>query len=189
LATFKPLLILVVGLPAAGKTSLATRLATDLAMPKIGKDEIKELLFDSLGWKDREWSVQLGAATFELLYLFIERALAAKSSIIVDADFSSPERVAHKLNNMITKYPCRVVRIQLVCDGNVLLERFKRRSEDGTRHPGHVDHTNYEEFAPALLKGRRAPLDIGGRVIEVDTTNFESIPYDTLFSQIREEAR
>ena len=56
----RPLLIVVTGAPCAGKTTLARRIAETFRLPLIAKDDIKESLFDSLGWKDREWSKQLG---------------------------------------------------------------------------------------------------------------------------------
>ena len=40
----RPLLVLVSGSPGSGKTTLARRLAGDLAMPLVGKDTIKEAL-------------------------------------------------------------------------------------------------------------------------------------------------
>lgn len=45
-------LVLVTGLPASGKTTLAQGLAAMLELPLIAKDRYKELLFDVLGVKD-----------------------------------------------------------------------------------------------------------------------------------------
>jgi predicted kinase len=49
----KNLLIVITGLPGTGKTTLGRKLAEELALPFISKDDIKELLFDGLGWEDR----------------------------------------------------------------------------------------------------------------------------------------
>jgi molybdopterin-guanine dinucleotide biosynthesis protein len=42
-------LVLVTGPPASGKTTLARPLASYLGLPLLGKDTIKEALFDALG--------------------------------------------------------------------------------------------------------------------------------------------
>ncbi len=66
----------------------------------------------------------------------------------------------------------------------MLFQRFQKRSESGERHPGHVDNLNYEEFQTTLLKGGYDILDIEGTVLEIDTTDFEKINYQSLSSSI-----
>ena len=61
-----PILILVTGLPAAGKTMIARRLSEILNLPLIAKDDIKERLFNGLGMSTREWSQKLGGLAFDL---------------------------------------------------------------------------------------------------------------------------
>jgi tRNA uridine 5-carbamoylmethylation protein Kti12 len=56
-------LIIVTGRPAAGKSTLAKWLGQRLDMPVLSKDGIKEILFEELGWHDREWSKRLGRAS------------------------------------------------------------------------------------------------------------------------------
>ena len=46
--------ILVAGIPASGKSFFADYLANDLSIPLISKDQIKELLFDAVGFRSRE---------------------------------------------------------------------------------------------------------------------------------------
>ena len=70
-------LVLISGPPGAGKTTLGAKIAQELGIPFLNKDGIKELLFDTLGWKDRAWSRQLGIASSALLFHMIERQLVA----------------------------------------------------------------------------------------------------------------
>jgi len=60
--------ILITGHPATGKTTLAHYLAQELGLPLLYRDGLKETLADHLGWSTDEWSLKLGAATWELLY-------------------------------------------------------------------------------------------------------------------------
>jgi uridine kinase len=64
--------ILITGHPSAGKTTLARYLSKRLVLPTICKDDIKEILYDTLGWSTLEWSLQLSAAAWTLLYKHVE---------------------------------------------------------------------------------------------------------------------
>lgn len=179
-----PLVIFLLGLPASGKSSLARRLARDLALPVVSKDEIKEQLFDSLGQSDREWAKRLGGAAFDILYLTLSKLLLSRSCVIVDADFVAPQRAQTELSRIAVQVPYRSLRINLVCDGDVLFERFKSRSLSGERHPGHVDHLNFAEFEATLRRGRRPALELDGELMEVDTSDLERIPYRSIVDAI-----
>lgn len=63
--------VIITGLPCTGKTTLARRIGSELSLPVVGRDDIKERLFESLGWKDREWSRMLGRASWDLLYYLV----------------------------------------------------------------------------------------------------------------------
>lgn len=174
--------VIVSGHPCTGKSTLARRVAERFSLPLMGKDMCKELLFDTLGWKDREWSKKLGWVSIELVFQFLEAQLAARRSCIVESNFK-PEFDTAKFLALKERYGFTPLRIQCIADGDVLFERFKRRSESEERHPGHCDRSNREEFREMLLEGRLQPLDIGGPLIEIDTTNF-GVDYTTVFAEI-----
>jgi predicted kinase len=181
-ATGRPsLLIIVSGPPGAGKTTLARRIAQALALPLIAKDDIKESLFDSLGWQDRAWSRQIGRATYALMYYFIETQLAARRSLIVESNFDA--NATPKLRALQVK--SNFVPLQILCyaDNAVLIERFKARWAGGKRHPGHSENQITEEEYRTFRK--YPPLDLGGTVIEIDTTDFDQIDFAGLTAQIR----
>ena len=168
-----PLVVIVTGLPGTGKTTLGIRIAKQFSLPFINKDGIKELLFDTLGWEDRAWSKKISQASYGLLYYFVEAQLAAGRSLVVESNFDSG-RDSPQFLRLREKYPYVPFQVLCVTQGEVLFQRFQQRGESGERHPGHVDQATYEELRTTLLKGRAEPLDIGGSLVEVDTTDYEA---------------
>lgn len=177
-------IIIVSGPPCTGKTTLAKMLSQKFSIPYISKDGVKELLFDSLGWSDREWSKKLGLASYDVVYYFSTALLSSGKSFVVESNFK-PENDTAKFNDLISRFDCFPIQVLCWANGEVLFERFKKRSESNERHPGHVDTKNYNEFKESLLRGKYDPLDIGGKVIEVDTTDFSAIDYAGLFEKVR----
>jgi tRNA uridine 5-carbamoylmethylation protein Kti12 len=46
-------LIIFTGLPGTGKTTLSRVMAKELSLPLCAKDDIKEVMFDHIGWGDK----------------------------------------------------------------------------------------------------------------------------------------
>jgi predicted kinase len=181
-------LIIISGPPCTGKTVLAKRLSADLQLPFISKDHLKELLFDRLGWSDRQWSRLLSLASYDLLFYYLETQLRSGKSLIVESNFKAEYHTTRFLS-LKDIYPFQPFQIQCQTDGTVLFERFKGRAQSGGRHPGHVDHLNYDEFRDILLKGRHEPLEIGGGIYHLDTTSFTDIDYDSLLEVVTAHCR
>jgi predicted kinase len=154
-------LVLVTGPPASGKTTLAGPLAAALGLPLIGKDLIKEALFDALGTGDRAWSRRLGKASYEVLYA----VAGALPAAVLDANLG-PE-AAPRLQSI----DAHLLEVFCRCPADEVERRFASRAP--TRHPGHVDHLLAPEIKATFIRGT-GPLDLGP-VLEVDTTH----PVDT----------
>jgi hypothetical protein len=179
------LLIIVSGPSCSGKTTLAQKISAKFNLPLVTKDSLKELIFDHLGWSDREWSKKVGAASYHLLHYFMETQLAVGNSLMIESNFKA-EFETPIIKDLVTKYNYFPIQVMCQCDGQILFDRFKQRSESGDRHPGHNDQTNYDEFKDMLLQGKLEPLDIGGEIITFDTTDFNKLDYASVFTKIQQ---
>jgi predicted kinase len=162
-------LVLAVGRPAAGKTTVSRLLAERLGIPRIAKDDLKEILFDELGGGDRDWSMRLGRASFALLAYAIERQLAAGGgAVVVDANYD-PRVEDAVFRGWQRRFGFQAVQLHCRADDEELVRRFTARAGDGSRHAGHGDAAQVDAFRAVLGDGRPEVLDLDGVVLEVDT--------------------
>ena len=178
----KRVLIIVAGPPCTGKTTLAKKIAGKFNLLLLYKDGIKEPLMDSLGAENREESRRIGIATYNVLYRLFESVMRTGNSFVIESNFYA-EHDSDKLSSLIRKYGYTAVQIQCRTESKVLFERYMERASSGDRHPGHFD-MQYENIESSLRDGRTEPLKIDGRLIDLDTTDFEKIDYQKLYEII-----
>ena len=160
-----PHLILVTGLPATGKSTLARELARLLQAPLIGKDMIKEPLFDVLGARDAQHSRQLSTASFAVQFAVARELLARGVSVILEGNFRPGEHERWVLEALPSDSAPATAILQVLCrvEEAERIERLQRRATDPGRHAGHRDALRE---APADAGGF---LQVPGRRIELDT--------------------
>jgi predicted kinase len=180
----RPTIIIVTGRPAAGKSTFAKWLSQELKFPLVSKDSIREELFDRLGWKDRKWAQELGIASVDMMFYFAQAELEVGHSIIMDNFFYPP---VSNPRFQVLKEKYHAESIQIVCDSDreTLFQRFKARADSGDRHPGHGDHDVLEELYVNLADHSSPILEIGGSVIEVNTTDFTKVDYQEILKQVK----
>jgi predicted kinase len=177
-------LLIITGPPGAGKTNLGRYLSRELKLPFISKDDIKDILFETLGWKDRQWSMKLGQASFEILFHQLEQQIKVHQSAIVETAFI-PKYHNTRFLDLKSRYNFEIVQIVCNAEVEVLYERFIQRTASKQRHPGHVDHlTTYDQFTNMVSEGKYGVLDIGGGVLEIDTTDYNKLEYKSLINTI-----
>ena len=180
----EPVVVLISGAPGTGKTTMARQVATALQIPYLGKDLIKESLFDSLGTQDREWSMKLGIASIELLFKLIESHLEAGQSVVAETNFRKEFDVP-RFKRLKKRYAFKTVEIHCEADRQVLLTRLNQRDQSGERHPGHETAQMIELIDQEVADGAFEPLALGRNVIRINTTDFERVNYDAIISAVR----
>lgn len=164
----KPLLLIVNGPPASGKTTLGQKVADRLEMPMISKDAIKEELYDSLGPIVRRVFRHLGATSMRLMYLMARTTLEAGKPVVIEANFNRglSERDIGELLPLC-------VPLQLHCDAPTeeLVERYEERDEDGDRHPVHQGGEAADDLQDELDDGLYEPLELDVPTLQIDTTD------------------
>lgn len=192
--------ILITGIPAAGKSTMAEVIAEKLKLPVISKDTIKELLFDYVGFQSREEKVNLGVASMEIMYYAAGQLMKAGQPFILENNFEYSSE--HGIKTLLAKYQYSALTITLTGDYKVIYQRFLDREVSPDRHRGHVVNDCYpekKERSPEELKAASICYEdyvhgiekrgfdaffVGDRQIKVDTTDFSKIDMENLFLQI-----
>ena len=157
-----PVVVVVQGTPAAGKTTVARELAALLHLPLIAKDTIKEALFDELGTGDLAWSARLGAATYLVLGALVEESAGTGASLVLEGNFVH----GSELEAQLAALPTRIVQVHCSAPLEVLLERYASRA----RHPGHLDNERIDALREAVESRKHDPLELPGETIRIDTS-------------------
>jgi len=133
-------LLIILGRPAGGKTTLARRLAQEFGIPCLCKDDVKEALFDALGTGDRDWSRRLSCASMAALTRLAEAQLSAGVSCIVEGNFRQEHTAA--LAEVLVRRGGLAIQVRCLAEPEELRRRFGGRQ----RHRGHLDHALIEEL-------------------------------------------
>jgi len=179
-----PALILIMGLPATGKTTLSKKVAEAFDLPLISRDEIKVQIMDSVGWGDREWSKKVGKASYSLQDYMIKHLAHSKASFIVESDFA-PEFANEKFNRI---HEAGYDIIQIICSASddVIIKRFKERAAEEATHPSSTEgQQGLDDLHAALARGQRQPLDVPGKILHLDTTAINETSYSDVLQELR----
>lgn len=132
----RPRWILITGLPATGKSTLAGHLATRFGVPLLAKDTFKEALLDAAGPVDAVRSRALSNQSFERLFAQLRELAERGADAVIEGNFRAGEH-----EQGLRAPPARLAQVLCRCDEAARLVRIAARRGDATRHPGHGDAT------------------------------------------------
>ncbi len=181
----KNTMIIITGPSGVGKTVLCDRIKNKLNITCVERDSIKEILFDVLGYSDREWSMKLGQATYEILFSLVERLLQGNNTFVIESNFN-PKSLSNFIAKLREKYQFKVYIINCIAEERILFERYKKRIETGERHPGHGgENVSFEEYRKFIVNGDIEGLLPEDIEIKLDMTEFSNINYDSTIEDIK----
>lgn len=175
-----PLFVIVSGLPASGKSTVAVGLAEDLRLPLLDKDVYLEALFveTAAGGKPQERELLSRRAD-----VILKETAQRTDGGVLTSWWKHPKSKTNSGTpvSWLTSLPGQLVEVHCVCPPEVATARFLSRK----RHPGHCD----ERYSEATLvsefveQAKLGPLSVGP-LVEVDS----ELPADraALVARIRE---
>ena len=190
-------LIIIAGMPASGKSTYARKLSRALGYPIIEKDNIKEQLFDTLGFSCYAEKRHLDVVATSVLLRVADDILSCGQSLIMVNNFRDDAKDA--LEKLVKQYDCRCVIVFFGGDNDIFFQRYVERDRRGVRHLGHVLQLRYppqegdelthdmtrEEFRQKFEMLGMDQLEIsGGARINVDATHPETIDVEALNAAI-----
>ena len=180
----RPLLLIVTGPPASGKTRIARELARRLELPFIVKDTLKERLYEVFG-SDDELESAIERASLAILFSVVDSQLAAGVSVVAESNFDARTDTG-PFTRLCAEHGLRIVQVHCTKSPDDIERRFAERASSGDRHPGHTDTP---ERAPEVRAdaeaGRWDALEIPGELIAVDV---DALEYDDLVERLRSVA-
>lgn len=184
--------IVISGIPSAGKTCYGERISKKLKLPFISKDKIKEKIlevmykdilkeknFDSTKFDEKtRKNIQLyGPASYAVLFHVAECLMKTDASFVLESNFTPSHTDA--LNSLLEKYGYKALTISFEGDMETLHKRFCERDVSDERHPAHrlksKMYYDIEVFKKVFSPMKEFAV---GDKITVDTSDFSTVDYD-----------
>lgn len=164
-------LLLITGDLATGKSTFARSLSERYGVSVFFKDTFKEILGDTIGFRDRAENLKLSVASAALMRMIFSEFCRLDKDLILESNFRQAE--LEQLHQIAGGYGYQVLTVVLRADLETLHGRFLHRLYHEDRHPVHACG-GFEEFETfrAYVLGQR-DLKIPGAVIQVSADTFD----------------
>ena len=159
-----PLFVVVSGLPASGKSTVAAGLAEALGLALFDKDDYLEALFGDSAVGNPQQRERLSRRADAILEESAQRNVGG----VLSSWWKHPKSKADSGTpvSWLTSLPGVLVEVHCVCPPEVATSRFLAR----TRHPGHCDerHSEATLVSAFVEQATLGPLGVGA-LVEVDS--------------------
>ena len=190
-------IIILAGMPASGKSTVASRLKKAFSLPVLEKDALKEEIFDTMGFDCYAMKRKADHAANAMLLRCARALLENGQSMILDNNFDTAS--AERLEGLAREFGAHCITVFFGGDTEAFYRRYVERDRLHLRHLGHVLQDHYppregdsldytmtrEEFSEKFEKRGMTSFHCEGTRIELDATNPENIDIDALISSIR----
>jgi predicted kinase len=168
-------LVVVTGVPAAGKTGLATALAERLAVALVSLDEIKEELAVEAEDTPREW------LRYDAEAELVHRLEAFAGDAVVDI-WIAPRRDTERIRDLLKPWWDTIVEVRCQVPAAVAVERYVARERSWPPHlPADAETLGRIRDAAERPEALGAP-----RTVVVDTTR--PVEIGDVVTAVRREA-
>ncbi len=190
--------ILLAGYPATGKTYMSNVIKTDIPHSiYISQDEIKEILYDKIGFSNLSEKQEVIEYAREIFYDIVERSISQNEIVILDYPFSYKQQSF--LTKLESKFEIEFLTIRLTGDLDTLYDRRIERDLAPTRNKAHIldsyhGYESYErdsyplsrnEYKQNCIKGKYDQFAYG-QLVTVDVTVYEKIDYQNIKQSVKQ---
>lgn len=177
-------IIIVEGYLASGKSTFALSLSKAFGVPYLIKDTFKSALCKNIEITNRSESSKFSVVTFDAMMYVVERLMEMGYPVIIEGNFapSGMKKIdeAGEIKRLIETYEYHSLTYKFKGDTKVLHKRFVER--EATAERGQANklgfEVKYEDFDRWCHK--LDPFDVGGEMMEVDTTEFSNVDFAEL---------
>lgn len=181
----KPIILLIAGPAATGKTTFSKYASAELKLPLFCKDEIKQIIWSEKQYKMDSLHFQTnGIKAYEITYYFAEQMMKAQAPFILESNFR--KQAENKLSELIDRYKYRAMTVLFDTDIKILHKRFLERDQKPERHPAlRVEgfFNDIDFFSNHTVEDRGFGI---GNVLKVNTDDFSKVNYDMIIQKIKD---
>ncbi|MCG3220258.1 MAG: ATP-binding protein [Candidatus Heimdallarchaeota archaeon] len=143
-----PLVILLVGLPGTGKSTLARKIARRYRIEHISTDSVRKRIFkdvrgDSFG--RGSYSVRQRMVVYDTIYYVVYTLLKHGVGCVLDGTFYQ-ERLRSKVKRISERFEAKFLMVIVTCPESLIRRRFEERAKRNRKTLSDADSKVYEKF-------------------------------------------